>query len=35
MEELITALPNDPEEALVALSQRLQVILEAKRKKVE
>lgn len=35
MEEAIAALPDDPEEALVALSERLQEILDAKRKKVE
>lgn len=35
MEEAIAALPDDPEEALVTLSERLQAILDAKRKKVE
>jgi hypothetical protein len=35
MEEAIAILPDDPDEALVALSQELQVILDAKRKKVE
>lgn len=35
MEEAIAALPNDPEEGLVVLSEKLQSILDAKRKKVE
>lgn len=34
MEEAIAGLPGDPEEALVALAERLQVILDAKREKV-
>lgn len=35
MEELIASLPDDSEEALVALSERLQPILETKRRKVK
>lgn len=34
MQDVIAGLPNDPEEALVALAEKLQLILVAKREKV-
>jgi hypothetical protein len=35
MEEVIAGLPDDPEQALVALAEKLQLILDAKREKVQ